>query len=101
MRQRWITLTSNGWHDVVSGNIREGQLEQALNGIDEMRQAGVNIQGWLSDMMTYALCDVEELDEALRLMQDRVIIGETISSSAWYYLFDVACRLLHVCATSL
>jgi len=96
MRQRWITLTGNGWHDVVSGNIREGQLEQALDGIDEMRQAGVTIQGWLSDMMIYALCDVEELDEALRLMQDRVIIGETISSSAWYYLFDVGCRLLHV-----
>lgn len=102
MRQRWITLTENGWHDVVTGYIREGQLEQALEGLDEMRQTGAHIQGWLYDMISYALCDIEELDEALRIMQDRVSSGDiNISPSSWYYLFDVGCKLLHVSSSGL
>lgn len=97
MRQRWITLTGNGWHDVICGLIREGQLEQALEGLEEVRRAGHQIQAWLSDMTIYALCSTEELDEALNVMQDRVAAGEVnISSSTWYYLFDMGCKLLHV-----
>jgi len=101
MRQRWITLTANGWHDVITGYIREGQIEQALEGIEQVQQAGVSIQGWLYDMVVYALCDADEPDEALRIMQDQIAAGNyNVSHSVWYYVFDNGCKLLHVSASN-
>lgn len=97
MRQRWFSLTASGWNDLVAGYTREGLHEQALEALDEMRKSGIPIQGWLHDMLVYAMCDVNEIDEALTVMKYRVWTGEhTASASAWYYLFDTACRHLHV-----
>jgi len=97
MRQRWITLSESGWHDVATGYIKDAQVEQALECLDDMRRAGARVQGWLYDMVVYVLCDMSEVDEALRIMKDRISMGESnISASVWYYLFDAACEALHV-----
>lgn len=97
MRRRWITLSESGWHDVVTGYMKDGQIEQALEGLEDMRRAGARVQRWLYDMVVYALCDMGEVDEALRIMKDRISMGESnISASVWYYLFDAACEALHV-----
>lgn len=97
MRKRWLSLTDAGWHDIAAGLLREGLVEQALETMDDMRKARVGIQSWLYDMVTYMLCDILEIDEALSVMQDRLRGGDLKSSAgAWYYLFDTACAQLHV-----
>ncbi|KAI9718601.1 MAG: hypothetical protein M1812_004052 [Candelaria pacifica] len=96
MRQRWLTLTVDGWHDVVAGLIREKQFEIAHDKLDHMQQQGLNIHGWLYDMFIYALCDIGELDDALKIIEYRVFRGEyAISATLWYYLLDTASRSFH------
>lgn len=97
MRQRWITLSESGWHDVAVGYVKDAQIEQALECLDDMRRAGARVQYWLYDMVVYVLCDMKEIDEAVRIMKDRISMGDSnISASVWYYLFDAACEALHV-----
>ena len=99
MRQRWMPLSDLGWHYVVAGLAREGQLEAALEGLQAMRNAlgSAKVESWLYDLIIYVLCDMDEVDEAYRLMMQRMPVEESyISRATWYYLFDTACGLLHV-----
>ncbi|GME42815.1 Protein-tyrosine phosphatase receptor/non-receptor type [Neofusicoccum parvum] len=59
--------------------------------MDLMVSEGIEIRSWLYDMAIYMLCDVEEVDEALRIVQQRVEAAEHgISKSVWFNLLDVA-----------
>ena len=96
LRQRWFSLTKDGWHDVVAGLIRDRQLELALDTLDQMQKEGTQVDSWLSDLMIYTLCSAEEIDSAVNLMQHRISSGELyISATLWYYLLDTASRALH------
>ena len=65
-----------------------------------MRADETRIYSWLYDMLIYALCDVGEFDEPVRLMQQRLDQGELmISGTVWYYLLDTASRALHHAGT--
>ncbi|KAG8526508.1 uncharacterized protein KY384_008708 [Bacidia gigantensis] len=106
LRQRWYSLTIDGYHDVVVGLLRERQAELALQYIEEMQKSGVVVNSWLYDMLVYTLCDMGEYDEALRLMQYRLRDssehekeGAHISGTVWYYLLDTASRAMHYEAT--
>ena len=100
LRQRWFSLTKDGWHDVVAGLVRERQLELALDTMDQMYKEGIKADSWLYDLVIYTLCSAEEFDFALKLMQHRISSGELhISASLWYYLLDTASRALHHRAT--
>lgn len=95
MENRWLELSLSGWHDVIAGCVREGQMELALEHMDSMRQFRVRPQGWLLDMILFRLCDLEEIDEAFRFLQSRVSADElSISPGIWYYLFDATCSML-------
>lgn len=97
LRQRWFTLTNDGWHDVIAGLLKEKQLEMALAQLEEMQREGNQIKSWLYDMFIYILCEVEEFDEATALLKDRTARGELmISSNLWFYLLDTASRALNV-----
>lgn len=97
MHQRWFNLTVDGHHDVVAGLLREGQYEMALNRMENMTSDGVQIKSWLYDMAIYVLCQIEEVEEALKIIQRRVESGErNISKSVWYSLLDVASSTLNV-----
>lgn len=102
MRERWMTINVHGRIDVIAGLLREGLAEQALDNYtsdDEVRNLAPI---WLKDMFIFHLCDLDEMEYALRMMQDRVQSGEAnISTSVWYYLFDHACSHLHVGILSL
>lgn len=96
LRQRWFSLTKDGWHDVIAGLIRDRQLELALDTLDQMQKEGVKVDSWLYDLMIYILCSAEEFDCAVDLMQHRMSSGELyISATLWYYLLDTASRALH------
>ena len=97
LHQRWFTLSTDGWHDLVAGLIKDRQLEMALDKLEQMNVEGIRIQPWLHDMMVYILCEAEEIDEALKIMRQRTSNGEMIlSATLWYSFLDAASRALHV-----
>ena len=105
MRSAWHPLTSTGHHDIAASLIRNNQLEQAQEHIGHMRfdaNPPVPPRPWLWDMMTYALLARGDVDEALRILHERVRIGaeRQVGSSAWYAVFDEACTQLHYPAIS-
>ncbi|KAL8653534.1 MAG: hypothetical protein Q9226_003807, partial [Calogaya cf. arnoldii] len=100
LRQRWFTLSNEGWHDVIVGLLREKQLESAVETLQSVQQEGIRIPSWLYDMLIFNLCDVGEHDEALSILRFRVDNGEQlISGTVWYYLLDSASRSYHHQAT--
>ena len=100
LRQRWFTLTRDGWHDLVAGLVRDHQIELALDALEQMRKDGMRIETWLNDMMVYTLCSIEDFDAALDLMEKRMFGGEAhISPTLWYHLLDTASRAFHHAAT--
>lgn len=98
LRQRWFTLTNDGWHDVITGLLKEKQLEIALDHLEQMQREDNQVKSWLYDMIVYTLCEVEEFEEAITLIKDRIAGGELrISANLWFSLLDTASRALNVC----
>ncbi|KAL2686326.1 hypothetical protein IWX47DRAFT_907781 [Phyllosticta citricarpa] len=91
MRQQWITITEEGRHDIVVGSLRDRQLEMALEQLEAMKTDGIKVQPWLYDMAIHMLCNVEEADEAFRIVRERVEAGDDeISKMVYYRLLDLA-----------
>ena len=96
MRHNWFTLSSDGWHDYAAGLIRDRQIEMALETLEYMEAENIKVDHWLYDTAIYALCDIQEFDEALQLMRHRASNGElSISPTLWLYILDTASRALH------
>ena len=114
MRERWYSLTSDGHHYVAVGLIRERKLELAIDWLQQMREANVNIETWLYDLLIYGLCDVQEFDEALSILKYRINhegrdsiathgdhdLKEFVSTNVWYHFLDSASRAMHIEATT-
>ncbi|KAI4095790.1 MAG: hypothetical protein LQ339_007153 [Xanthoria mediterranea] len=93
LRQRWFTLSNEGWHDVIVGLLRDKQLESAVDTLQSVQQEGIRIPPWLHDMLIFNLCDVGEHHEALSILRFRVENGEQlISGTVWHHLLDSASR---------
>ncbi|KAK7539392.1 uncharacterized protein J3D65DRAFT_568151 [Phyllosticta citribraziliensis] len=91
MRQKWITIKEEGRHDIVVGSLRDRQFEMALEQIESMRADGVEVQPWLYNMAIHMLCEVEEADEAFRIVRELVDSGnDAVSKMAYYRLLDLA-----------
>ncbi|MCJ1405866.1 hypothetical protein MMC11_009096 [Xylographa trunciseda] len=96
LRSRWFTLSTDGWHDVVAGCIRDRQIEVALGKLDQMHRMGVSVHSWLHDLFVYTFCDTGDFDEVLRIMHYRVGSDELdLSATLWYYMLDTASRAYH------
>lgn len=81
---------------MVAGQIRDRELEVALNTLELMQQEDIKVQPWLYDLMIHALCSAEEFDEVLRLLDHRLSSGELqISATLWSHILDTASRSLH------
>ncbi|KAL8712006.1 MAG: hypothetical protein Q9220_003702 [cf. Caloplaca sp. 1 TL-2023] len=100
LRQRWFALSNDGWHDLLAGLLRDKQLELAIETLRDIRQEGIRIQPWLYDSVIFMLCEAEEFDEALSILQFRVDNGDQlISGTIWYHFLDSASRAFHHTAT--
>ncbi|MCJ1338277.1 hypothetical protein MMC09_003563 [Bachmanniomyces sp. S44760] len=100
LQERWFTLSDAGWHDVIVGLLRDRQIEMALGTLEEMRKANIKVQPWLYDTVVYVLCDLEEFEEVLKIMQKRYYGPErTISGLLWSHVLDTASKALHHGAT--
>ena len=101
MRQRWFTLTDDGWHDLMAGLLRDRQIESAIETLYMLHDAGKRIESWLHDLFVYTLCDLDEFDEVLHVMRHRNDDGELeISPALWDNILDTASRSLHLETTA-
>ncbi|KAJ5484106.1 hypothetical protein N7539_005902 [Penicillium diatomitis] len=95
LRDRWLTLSPSGWHFVVAGLLREHKFEMALEQISLMLQKDIHVESWLHSSIIYNLCDMEELDEVLRLMEVRVHQGHDMTSALWMHVLRTAVEAQH------
>ncbi|KAF2401722.1 hypothetical protein EJ06DRAFT_507871 [Trichodelitschia bisporula] len=96
MESKWFAVSDDGHHDIVTGYLRDRQHEMALEKLDAMRSEGIRIQSWLYDVAMYYFSDSGDLDEALRLLKQRVAdCDPLISGSMWFYLLNCASTTLH------
>ncbi|KAF7713519.1 Uncharacterized protein PECH_002282 [Penicillium ucsense] len=95
LRDRWLTLSPSGWHFVVAGLLREHKFEMALEQISLMLQKDIHVESWLHSSTIYNLCDMEELDEVLRLMEVRVHQGHDMTSALWMHVLRTAVEAQH------
>lgn len=89
MKERWFSLSPEGWHNLVVGLLRDRQFELAMDKLEQMRSEHIRLQPWLYDIFTYQLCEVDELDEAFKLLRYRVEEDmQEVTPTMWYYMLD-------------
>lgn len=101
MKERWIDLTPDGQQSVALGLLRDGQYERALNLLDEMTEATAAtgaepVPSWLLDIYVYVLGQEGFLDDALQIVNHRLLReDDTVSLNVWSFLLDCCCRAGH------
>ncbi|KAI5203367.1 hypothetical protein E4T39_04174 [Aureobasidium subglaciale] len=96
MRRHWLQLNTEGYHWVGAALFREGQLEQGLNHLEDMRNDNVPIQSWLYDLALYTMLETNEFDEALVIIKERIAANEwTISRNLWAHMLDSSAAAFH------
>ncbi|EFQ99497.1 hypothetical protein MGYG_08982 [Nannizzia gypsea CBS 118893] len=95
LRERWLSLSPTGWHNIVAGYIREGQFEMALETLEHMKLQHVPVQGWLHSLLIYNLAEYGEFDEILHLLRSRVEAGLVLSPNLWHRLLDISSAAMH------
>ena len=97
MRERWFTLTKDGWQDVITGLLRDGQLELALKTLDDLPGENIVVEPWLKDLVIYVLCEEGEIEEAFRLLKRRVEASEpNMSHHLWYHMLEIGSAAYNV-----
>lgn len=92
MKDKWIELSVDGWHDVVVGLLRERLIEMALVKVTEMRQQSITVHPWLQSLLIYTCCDIGEFSAARKEAQNVLNLGEDVTPNVWYYMLDSASR---------
>lgn len=99
MKERWFSLSPEGWHWNVVGLLRDQQFEMAMDKLEEMQADQVTIQPWLYDIFMFQMCEANELDEAWKLLNYRWEHDrQGVLSSVYYFLLDKFARGYHVCS---
>lgn len=97
MKERWFSLSPDGWHNLVVGLLRDRQFELAMDKLEQMRSEQIRITPWLYDIFTYQLCEADELDEAFKLLRYRTEEDmQEVTPTMWYYLLDTFSAAYHV-----
>ena len=101
MKSRWIELSPDGQVSVALGLLRDGQYERALNLLDNMTEAASHegaepVPSWLLDIYVYVLGQEGFLDDALQIVNHRLLReGDSVSLNVWSFLLDACCRRGH------
>ena len=100
MKERWFNLSPEGWHNLVVGLLRDRQFELAIDKLEQMRSEHFRIQPWLYDILTYQLCEADELDEVFKLLRYRTEEDmQEVIPTMWYYMLDTFSAAYHVCSS--
>ncbi|PGG99642.1 hypothetical protein GX51_06197 [Blastomyces parvus] len=95
LRDRWLTISPEGWHNIVTGLIREGQFEMALDNISRMQAQNIPVEPWLYSLLIYNLCEVEDFDMILELMVKWINSGNELSPNLWFHILVKASESFH------
>lgn len=95
MKERWYGLSPTGWHNLVVGLLRDRQYELALDKFEQMQADQIGIKPWLYDIFFFKLCELDELDEALRLLKSRYD-QPVLAMHMYYHLLDSFASSFHV-----
>ncbi|RAL62362.1 hypothetical protein DID88_004928 [Monilinia fructigena] len=71
MKERWYGLSPTGWHNLVVGLLRDRQNEMAMDKFEKCKQSRSRSNHGFNDIFFFRLCEIDELDEALRLLKFR------------------------------
>ncbi|KAL3458255.1 hypothetical protein BJX64DRAFT_227729 [Aspergillus heterothallicus] len=96
MRDRWLPLSTDGWHHVVASLIREHQFELALDQIAHMERKDIVVKDWLYSLLIYYLCEYQEFDHILELIRTRLERGYSISPVLWMHILNLATDAGHL-----
>ncbi|KAL2820334.1 hypothetical protein BJX63DRAFT_311385 [Aspergillus granulosus] len=96
MRDRWLPLSTDGWHHVVAGLIREHQFELALDHIAHMERKDIIVKDWLHSLLIYYLCECQEFGQILELLRTRLEQGFSITQELWIHILNAATVARHV-----
>ncbi|KAF7875248.1 hypothetical protein EAF04_002420 [Stromatinia cepivora] len=99
MKERWYGLSPSGWHNLVIGLLRDRQYELAMDKFEQMQADQIEIKPWLYDIFFFRLCELDELDEALRLLKSRYH-KPPLSMHMHYHLLDSFASAFHYEGTS-
>ncbi|QSZ35753.1 hypothetical protein DSL72_006875 [Monilinia vaccinii-corymbosi] len=99
MKERWYGLSPDGWHNLVIGLLRDRQYEMAMDKFEQMQADHIEIKPWLYDILFFRLCDLDELDEALRLLKSRYQ-NPPLAMHMYYHLLDSFASSFHYEGTS-
>jgi pentatricopeptide repeat protein len=97
MKERWFSLSADGWHSLVVGLLRDRQFELAMDKLEQMQSEHIRVQPWLYDIFMYQLCEADDLDEAFKMLMYRVEEeNQEVTPTMWYYMLDTFSAAYHV-----
>jgi pentatricopeptide repeat protein len=97
MKERWLGLSPDGWHNLVLGLLRDRQFEVVLDKIEQMQSDQIKIQPWLYDILMHQLCEVGEHEEAFKILKYRYEEAiQEVNPMMWYYMLDAFSSVFHV-----
>ncbi len=105
MNNRRVALTHEGRWSVALGLLRDGQIEMALEYMDEMAQEAVEVTDWVFAVFVFALGNRGFVGEAAHIMHqwcqraDSAGADSAHSLSLWQYLLDHCSKSLHYAGT--
>jgi pentatricopeptide repeat protein len=99
MKERWLEISPEGHQHIAIGLLREEQYELALEKLDEMRESGMQVEGWVFDIFIYVFGKMEFLDDALRIVRHRLDCGHDVPVNVWYFLLEVCSKGQNMSAT--
>lgn len=97
MKRLWLKLSLEGCHHLIIGLIRDRQYELAIERLEQMIENQAPIKPWLFDILMYQLCESEEYEEALSILNYRWDHRRNeIKSELWHFMMDSFGRGLFV-----
>lgn len=92
---------------VILGLLRDGQLERALEMLEDLVRSNQVVPGWIFEIFIYILSRRGFIDEAVKVMQVRLKArnkntpSHALPLGTWYFLLDECSRALHYEGTKL
>ncbi|EPE10614.1 pentatricopeptide repeat protein [Ophiostoma piceae UAMH 11346] len=102
MKERWIDVSPDGMISVAIGLLRDGQFERAIEHLDKMTAASTSAGGeaapppWLLDVYVYVFLQEGFLDDALKIIDQRVLReSDLVTPNLWFVMLEACCRWSH------
>ncbi|KAH7630778.1 hypothetical protein B0T09DRAFT_338423 [Sordaria sp. MPI-SDFR-AT-0083] len=107
MGTKGARLDKHAKFSVSLGLLRDGQLEKALDMLDELVQSDQWVPAWIYEVFIYTLSRRGFIEEAVRVMHVRLKArnqntpSHALPLGTWYFLLDECSRAMHYEGTRL